>query len=287
VIKIYNENKNTPFIIAEIGINHNGSIDLAKKLIDMAIDCGCDAVKFQKRNPDICIPEWKKNDMRDTPWGHISYLEYKKKIEFGRKEYDILDNYCKIKNIVWFASAWDLESLKFLDKYNLQYNKISSALLTNIPFVKEVAKRKKKTLISTGMSTYKDVDNVIEIFVEEECPFVLNHCISTYPANHDDLNLNIIITIKKRYKCEVGYSGHEVDLLPSILAVSLGATYIERHITLDRAMFGTDQAASLERRGLEILVRDAKSVQKILGSEKKVFSEKEKEISKKQRYWSC
>ena len=273
------------YIIAEIGINHNGSIDLAKKLIDMAVDCGCDAVKFQKRNPDICVPEWKKNDMRDTPWGHITYLEYKKKIEFGEKEFDEIDRYCKKKKIDWFASAWDFDSLKFLDRYDMKFHKIPSALITNIPFLEEVAKKRKKTLISTGMSTLDDIDRAVAIFKKNKCPCVLNHCVSTYPAPPEDLNLLIIKTLKERYKCEIGYSGHEVDLLPSILAVVLGAEYIERHITLDRAMFGTDQAASLEKRGLELLVRDIRRIDTLLGSGEKKINKSEQEVAAKQRYW--
>lgn len=276
---------NKIFFIAEIGINHNGSIELAKQLIDMAVICNIDAVKFQKRNPDICVPEWKKDNMKDTPWGNITYLDYKKKIEFGRTEYDEINKYCKTKNIDWFASAWDLESLKFLDEYNLKVNKVSSALVTNIPFVIEVAKRKKKTLISTGMCTLGDIDKVVEIFKEYNCPFVLNHCVSTYPATYEEINLNVIKTLKKRYDCEVGYSGHEADILPSVIAVVLGATYIERHITVDRAMYGTDQAVSLEKRGLELLVRDATSVKKILGDNEKIMSTREIDVANKQRYW--
>jgi len=273
------------YIIAEIGINHNGSLDIAKKLIDMAIDCGCDAVKFQKRNPDICVPEWKKNDKRDTPWGHITYLEYKKKIEFNSLEYDEIDAYCKEKNIDWFASAWDLESLEFLDKYNLKFQKVPSVLITNIKFLEELASRNKKTLISTGISTLKEIDRAVKIFQKYDCPHVINHCVSTYPTPPEELNIRVITTLKNRYKCEIGYSGHEVDLLPSILAVSLGAEYIERHITLDRAMFGTDQAASLEKRGLQILVRDIRSINKIMGSGEKNVNENEKITLEKQRYW--
>jgi len=273
------------YIIAEIGINHNGSLKIAKELIDMAVSCGCDAVKFQKRNPDVCVPEEKKNDKRDTPWGYITYLEYKKKIEFGKKEYDEIDAYCKEKNIDWFASAWDLDSLRFLDKYDLKYHKIPSALITHPKFLVEVANRGKKTLISTGMSTYKDIDYAVKVFEDKKCPYVLNHCISTYPAPPEELNLNVILALKKRYHCEIGYSGHEVDLLSSILAIALGATYIERHITLDRAMFGTDQAASLERRGLELLVRDVRRIDMLLGDGTKRISASEYEVAKKQRYW--
>jgi N-acetylneuraminate synthase len=273
------------YIIAEIGINHNGSLDTTKQLIDMAVSCGCDAVKFQKRNPDVCVPDGKKNDMRDTPWGYISYLDYKKKIEFGKKEYDEINKYCKKNDIEWMASAWDFDSLKFLEQYDLKLNKVPSALTTYIPFLEKVAEQGKKTLISTGMCTLQDVDKAVKIFTDHKCPYVLNHCVSTYPSPPEELNLNVIHTLKNRYKCEVGYSGHEVDLLPSILAVALGATYVERHITLDRAMFGTDQAASLEKRGLELLVRDARRIDTLLGSSEKRISPSEKDVAKKQRYW--
>ena len=273
------------YIIGEIGINHNGSLDLAKQLIDMAIDCGADAVKFQKRNPDVCVPDWKKNDKRDSPWGHITYLEYKKKIEFGKKEYDEIDGYCKKKKIDWLASAWDFDSVKFLDNYDLKFHKIPSALITNIPFLEETAKKGKKTIISTGMSTLDDIDKAVEIFKKNNCSFILNHCVSTYPTQPEHLNISIITTLKDRYKCEVGYSGHEADLLPTLIAVMLGATCIERHITLDRAMYGTDQAASLEKRGFQLLIRDARRMEKLLGSSKKKFNSYEKEVAKKQRYW--
>jgi N-acetylneuraminate synthase len=273
------------YIIAEIGINHNGSLDITKQLIDMAVSCGCDAVKFQKRNPDVCVPDDKKNDMRDTPWGYISYLDYKKKIEFGKKEYNEIDKYCKKNGVDWLASAWDFDSLKFLEQYDLKLNKVPSALTTYIPFLEKVAEQGKKTLISTGMCTLHDVDKAVKVFTDYKCSFVLNHCVSTYPSAPEDINLNVIQTLKKRYNCEVGYSGHEVDLLPSVLAVALGATYIERHITLDRAMFGTDQAASLEKRGLELLVRDARLVNTLLGNSEKKISPSEKDVAKKQRYW--
>lgn len=273
------------YIIAECGLNHNGDIELAKKMIDMAIESGCDAVKFQKRNPDVSVPDRFKDHMRETPWGYITYYEYKKHIELGREEYDEIDRYCEEKKIDWFASAWDVDSLKFLEKYDMKYNKIPSALATHLSFVQEVAKQGKKTFISTGMCTLDDIDAVVEIFNGDKCPFVLNHCISTYPASYEDLNLRVIKTLKERYSCEVGYSAHEVDILPSILAVILGATYIERHITLDRAMYGTDQSASLEKRGLELLVRDTHFIDILLGDGVKRVTLGEVVKAKKQRYW--
>jgi len=271
------------FIIAECGINHNGDLDIAKQLIDMAIECGCDAVKFQKRNPDVCVPDKQKDVMMDTPWGNMTYLEYKKKLEFGEKEYDEIDRYCKEKQIEWFASAWDLDSLKFLRRYNLKYLKVPSVRITSIDFLKEVAFEAKKTFISTGMCTIKDIDRAVDVFGDFCCPFVLNHCVSTYPTDVEDLNLNMIKTLQDRYGCEVGYSGHERDILPSVLAAMLGAKYIERHITLDRAMWGTDQSASLEKRGLELLCRDTKLIDICLGDGVKRFSVKEKDVAAKQR----
>jgi len=273
------------FFIAEIGINHNGDINIAKQLIDLAVECSCDAVKFQKRNPDVCIPESMKNHMRETPWGYISYLDYKKHLEFGEKEYDEIQKYCHKKHIDWFASAWDFDSLEFLDRYDLPYNKIPSAMATYQSFIDAVAKQGKKTFISTGMCTIENVDKIVKIFTLNNCPFVLNHCVSTYPARYEELNLNVIKTLKNRYGCEVGYSGHEGDLLPSILAVCFGAKYIERHITLRRDMFGTDQAASLEKRGIELLVRDTQLVDVLLGDGEKRIVPGEEEIIKKQRYF--
>ena len=234
------------FIIAEIGINHNGDIELAKKLIDIAAQAGCDAVKFQKRTPEICVPEKMKTIMRDTPWGLITYFDYKKKIEFNENEYDLIESYCKQKNIAWSASAWDIESLRFLDKYNLPFNKVASALATHIEFLKEVAKRKILTYVSVGMCGYEDIDAIVEIFRSYNCPLVLMYTVSTYPAQDKDLNLKMIQTISNKYNLPVGYSGHESSVSPSVVAASLGAVAIERHITLDRSMWGTDHSASLE-----------------------------------------
>ena len=274
-----------PFLIAEVGINHNGSVETAKKIIDLAKKYDFNAVKFQKRNPNISVPAHQKNVMRESPWGYISYLEYKKKIEFEKREYDIIDSYCKKKNIVWFASPWDIDSVNFLKKYNCKFNKIASAMLTNISLLEEVAKEKKHTFISVGMSREKDIVKAIRIFNKFKCKFSLMYTVSSYPADEEDLNLLSIIYLKKKYKCEVGYSGHEKTVSPSIMAYFLGANVIERHITLDRTMWGTDQSASLSEDGIENLAKVLRKAPAILGKEK--FSKKKSEMNllKKFKYW--
>ncbi len=274
-----------PFLIAEIGINHNGSLSLAKKLIQLAADSGFDAVKFQKREPNISTPEDQKNKLRQTPWGEMSYLEYKKKIEFGDKEFREINKFCKKKKITWFASAWDVPSQNFLKKYKLKYNKVASAMLTNIELIEKIADEKKLTFISTGMSTLKDISKAIKIFKNRKCRFVLMHCVSTYPCPIENLNLNLILTLKKKYKCEVGYSGHESSVSPSIIAYMLGARYIERHITLDRSMWGTDQAASLSENGMKNLSNILNKSSLVLGDGVKRLSKQEKELLKKFKYW--
>jgi len=277
-------NTNKIFIIAEIGINHNGDINLAKKLIEMAFSSGCDAVKFQKRDIEIVYSPEELNKLRESPWG-TTQREQKNGLEFSKKEYDEINDYCNKLKIKWFASAWDTKSLEFLDNYNLNYNKIASAMITNIKFLKEVAKRKKYTFISTGMSEYKDIDKAVKIFNESECPFELMHSISTYPAPENNLNLNIISKLKKRYNCNVGYSGHETSVSPSVVAVSLGATSLERHITLDRSMYGSDQSASLEKKGLTDLVDIVRKIPNLIGTEDKKIFECEIPVAKKLRYW--
>lgn len=277
---------NDIFIIAEIGINHNGDMELAKKLIDVAAHAGCNAVKFQKRTPEICVPEHMKTTLRETPWGLITYLEYKKKIEFNENEYDLISNYCKQLGIAWSASAWDLESLEFLDKYKLPFNKVASALATHHDFLIEVAKKKILTYASVGMCDYEDIDTLVSIFKSYNCPLVLMHTISNYPANDIDLNLKMIQTLSFRYDMPVGYSGHETSVSPSIVAAALGAVAIERHITLDRSMWGTDQAASLEPNGLNQLVGAIRKVPIIMGDGVKKIIEGEIEAAKKMRYWN-
>lgn len=273
------------FLIAEIGINHNGSIDLAKKLILLAKKYNFDCVKFQKRDLNICIPESHRNILKETPWGNISYLEYKKKIEFGIKEYSRIDKFCKKIGIDWLASSWDLNSQKQMKKFNCKYNKIASAMITNINFLEMVAKERKKTFISTGMCELKSVEKAVKIFRKYKCPFVLMHCVSTYPCPEEKLNLNLIRTYQKKFKCDVGYSGHESTVSPSLVAAMLGATVIERHITLDRSMWGTDQSASLQEEGIKNLTSVLSKIPSILGNGVKKFNQEEKIISKKFRYW--
>lgn len=274
-----------PILIGEIGINHNGSLSEAKKLIDLAKKYNFDFVKFQKRDLNIVIPKQVQQIKRETPWGILSYIDYKKKIEFGYKEFTAINKYCKKKKIGWFASAWDINSLNFLKKFDLKVNKIASTMITNKKFLIEVAKQKKKTFISTGMAHLKNIDEAVKIFKKIKCPFVLLHCVSLYPCPEDELNLNLINFYKKRYNCEVGYSGHESTLSPTILAWFLGATVIERHITLNRSNWGTDQAASLSESGIISLVNQLNKLPDSLGSGKKIFSKKEKLLSKKFRYW--
>jgi N-acetylneuraminate synthase len=250
----------------------------------MAKDCGCDAVKFQKRNIDIVYTPEQLNAYRESPWGTTQRAQ-KQGLEFGVEQYDEIDQYCKSLDIVWFASPWDVDSFRFLDKYDCPYNKIASAMLTHPELVEEVAAAKKPTFISTGMSNYPQIDEVVAIFKSYDCPFTLMHAVSTYPCADEDCNLQMIRTLQARYQCPVGYSGHEVGVLPSLLAATLGATVIERHITLDRAMYGSDQAASLEKRGLEILVRDIRSMPGILGDGVKRILSQELEVAAKLRYF--
>jgi len=241
-----------PFLIAEIGINHNGSLEIAKKLIDEAKKANFDAVKFQKRDIDLVYSSEILDSHRESPWGTTT-REQKVGLEFGEKEYDEIDNDCKKNKIIWFASPWDINSLKFLDKYSLRYNKIASAMIIDKNFLEEVAKRKKHTFISTGMSTIDDIDQAVDIFKKYDCSFELMHCVSTYPMDPKDANLLTINALKKKYKCDVGYSGHENGITVSLAAYSLGISSLERHITLDRAMYGSDQSASLEYSGMKNL----------------------------------
>lgn len=277
--------KNNTFLIAEIGINHNGSVNNAKKLIDLAIKTGFDAVKFQKRTPELTTPKSKASDLRDTPWGKITYLDYKKKIEFEKKEFDIIDKYCKKKKIIWFASPWDVPSNNFLKQYNLKYNKIASPMLTNYKLLEHVSKQKKFTFISTGMSNMKDVEKAVKIFKKNRCDFAILHCVSSYPCDDEKVNLKMIEVYKKKFKEIIGYSGHEKSVSPSLMAVCLGAKIIERHITLDRTMWGTDQAASLEENGMRNLVEFIRKFEKCIGDGKKKFHADEKKKLKENRYW--
>ncbi len=212
------------FIIGEIGINHNGNIDIAKKLIDVAASAGCDAVKFQKRTPELCVPQRQRNVIRETPWGEMTYMEYKHRIEFSKQDYDEIDRYCREKMVEWFASAWDTESQKFLRQYDPKYNKVASAMLTNIPLLKMIAEEEKHTFVSTGMSTMDEIRKAVDIFRQYSCPFELIHCNSSYPMENEEANLRCIQTLREEFDCNVGYSGHERGLQISLAAVALGAT---------------------------------------------------------------
>lgn len=275
------------FTIAEIGINHNGSLELALQLIDGAADAGADAVKFQKRDPDVCVPEHQKSVQRETPWGPMTYLEYKHRMEFGEAEFDAIDAHCRKRSIAWFASAWDVGSQHFLRRYDLPYNKIASAMLTHGELLEAVAEEGKHTFISTGMSTLEEVDAAVEVFRRHRCPFEVVHCNSSYPAASEELNLRVIQSLRERYGCDVGYSGHEFGLTPSYIAVALGATSVERHITLDREMWGTDQKASVEIPAFKKLVRQIRSVEASLGDGVKRVTEAEIPIRKKLRGDEC
>lgn len=270
------------FVTAEIGINHNGDLDIAKKLIDWAYLSGCDAVKFQKRTIDKVYTQDYLNSYRESPWG-TTQREQKEGLEFGKEEYDIIDAYCKEKSIEWYASAWDIEAQLFLRQYNLQYNKIASAMLTNMELLQTVAEEKKYTFIATGMSTYNEIDAAVEIFKKNKCPFELLHCNSTYPMKNEDANLSLIPVLRERYGVKVGYSGHETGCIVSTTAVALGATSIERHITLDRTMYGSDQAASLEAEDFQRLIKDIRVIEKALGNGEKVLSKAEADVRKKLR----
>lgn len=270
------------FIIAEIGINHNGDMSLAKKLIDAAVVAGCDAVKFQKRTVDKVYTKEYLDGPRKSPWGETQRAQ-KEGLEFGKAEYDEIDAYCREKGIEWYASAWDIDSQKFLQQYDCKYNKVASAMLTREELLEEIASEGKYTFIATGMSTFDEIDRAVEIFEKHHCPYELMHCNSTYPMPPEDANLKVIRALKDIYKCKVGYSGHEEGTLVSTCAVAAGATSVERHITLDRNMYGSDQKASIEPYELCKLVRDIRETEKIMGTGEKVLTEAEEEVKKKLR----
>lgn len=272
------------FIIAEIGINHNGSMDIAKQLIEQAHRSGCDAVKFQKRTIDIVYTPEMLAQQRESPWG-TTQRQQKEGLEFSEAQYDEIDAYCRSLGIAWFASAWDIPSQRFLRKYDSQYNKVASAMTTHLDFLEEVASEGKLTFLSTGMCELEDIDRAVAIFRRHECPVVLMHSVSTYPSPEGDLNLRCLQTLRSRYGLPVGYSGHEASVSPSVVAAMLGAVAIERHITLNRAMYGSDQAASLEGRGLETLVSQLRKIPMVLGSGEKVVTPGEKAVAQKLRYW--
>ena len=271
------------FITAEIGINHNGDIEIAKKLIDMAKICGCNAVKFQKRTVEKVYSKEVLDAPRESPWGTTT-REQKLGLEFNKKEYDVINSHCKEKQIDWYASSWDIDSQLFLQNYNLKYNKVASAMLTNKRLLDVIAQERKHTFISTGMSTIEQIKNAVDIFKQYECPFELQHSNSTYPMKLGEANMKCIETLRNEFNCNVGYSGHEdSSYIVCVIAVVFGATSIERHVTLKRSMYGSDQAASLEHPGLDRMVRDVRRVETIIGDGVKRIWDSEIPVMKKLR----
>ena len=270
------------FVIAEIGINHNGDLGIAKDLINVAVDADADAVKFQKRTIDLVYTKDFLDSPRESPWGSTQ-REQKEGLEFGLEEYKEIDRYCKDKNIEWFASSWDLKSQEFLRQFNLKHNKIASAMIVYEELLKDVASEGRHTFISTGMTTESDISNAVDIFRSADCPFTLLHCVSTYPMKDEDANLNAIHTLREKYKCDVGYSGHEVGLAVSYGAASLGITVLERHITLNRAMYGSDQSASVEPNGFRNLVGIVRKIDDSMGDGKLGYIKKEISIAENLR----
>lgn len=262
------------FITAELGINHNGDPEIAKKMIDAAVLAGCNAVKFRKRTVEKVYTKEYLDKPLESPWG-FTRRDLVTALEFGKAEYDMIDAYCKEKGIDWYASAYDVDSLEFLSQYNLKYNKIGSSLLINEDVLQAVAKEGRYTFIATGMSTYEEIDHAVEIFRKHDCPFELMHCNSTYPMVSIDANLKLIHVLSERYQCKVGYSGHEIGTLVSTCAVAMGATSVERHITLDKKMYGSEQKASIEPLELWKLVKDIHETELIMGTGEKVLSEAE------------
>lgn len=271
------------YFVAEIGINHNGDIEIAKQMIDIAVRYGVDAVKFQKRTPELCVPPEQRGQMRDTPWGYISYLDYRYKVEFGQEEYQEIDRYCKEKNITWFSSVWDIPAVDFLQQFNPVCYKIPSASLTDHELLRKVKSLNVPVILSTGMSTMEQIKKSVDVIGTEN--LLLTHTTSTYPCEPDELNLRAIQTLKEEFDVPIGYSGHEVGLIPSVIATALGACLIERHITLDRAMWGTDQAASVEPGGVERLVKYLRVTEQALGDGvKRVYDSEKPSLMKLRRY---
>ena len=273
---------NPTYVIAEIGINHNGNLEIAKRLIDTAVTAGCDAVKFQKRNPDVCVPEDQKAVERDTPWGKMTYLDYRYRVEFGKHEYDEIDAYCKQKRIDWFASAWDEDSVAFMEAFHPPCHKIPSAMLTNDRLLKGFCATERPLILSTGMSTMGEVEHAVKHLGDGN--LMLLHCNSQYPCPVTDLNLNVITTFRDVFPCPIGYSGHEVEIYPTLLAVALGACSVERHITVDKALWGSDQACSLEVDELQELCRQIRSIESIFGDGVKRLHTGERQALNKLRF---
>lgn len=269
------------YVVAEIGINHNGDLEQAKRLIDAAMLAGVDAVKFQKRTPELCVPPEQRDKMRETPWGYITYMDYRYKVEFGEAEYESIDQYCGERNLQWFVSVWDEPSVDFMEPYDPVCYKVPSASLTDHELLRKVKSTGKPMLISTGMSTMEQIEAAVEVIGTEN--LLINHATSTYPCEPEELNLHAINTLRDKFPVPIGYSGHEVGLIPSVVAVSLGACSIERHITLDRANWGSDQAASVEPGGIQRLVKYIRVTEQALGDGVKRVYESELESLEKLR----
>lgn len=269
------------FIIAEIGINHNGDLSIAKRLIDVAVMAGCDAVKFQKRTPEKAVPLQYQKVMRETPWGLLSYLAYREKVELGYEEYTEINSYCQEKKIIWFASCWDEDSVDFIGQFSPPCYKVASATLTDSNLLQKIKSTGNTVILSTGMSTNEEIESAVALLGTEN--LLLAHSTSTYPCPPDELNLRMILSLKSKFDCPIGYSGHEVGLQTTFAAVTLGAEFVERHITLDRAMWGSDQAASVEPWGLMRLVRDIRVIEGAMGDGKKRVYESELKAKNKLR----
>ena len=269
------------YVIAEIGINHNGDLEVAKKLISLALASGCDAVKFQKRTPELCVPKDQWDIERDTPWGRMTYIAYRHKVEFTKADYAEIDAYCKERKLTWFASPWDEMSVDFLEGFQTPCYKVASASVTDIDLLRRIARTNRSVILSTGMSTLEEIDRAVETLGTDN--LMLLHATSAYPAPLEDLNLQMIGVLRQRYGVPVGYSGHETGLAPTAAAVAMGAKIVERHLTLDRAMWGTDQAASVEVGGMMRLVSSIRDIEKSMGDGVKKVTETELKMAKKLR----
>ncbi len=269
------------YILAEIGINHNGSLEIAKKLINSAVSSGCDAVKFQKRTPHLCVPVHQRDVMKETPWGTMTYLEYRDRVEFGEAEYREIDGYCKEKGIMWFASCWDEPSVDFLEQFSPVCHKVSSAVLTNDNLLRHLNATKRPIILSTGMSTMAEIRHAVSLLNQDR--LLIAHCTSSYACRPEELNLNMIKTLRQEFNCPIGYSGHELGLVTTCAAVAMGASFVERHITLDRGMWGNDQKASLEPGDFKRLVNDIREIEKALGDGTKQVYDSERAVLLKLR----
>ena len=270
------------YVVAEIGINHNGDINIAKKLIEAAKRAGVDAVKFQKRTPELCVPPEQRNQMRETPWGYISYLDYRYKVEFNEKEYDEIDRYAKEVGIDWFVSVWDEPSVDFIERYDPTCYKVPSASLTDLELLKHLRKTGRPIILSTGMSTGDQISKAVEAIGQEN--LIITHATSSYPCDPKELNLRMVVTLRDKFECPIGYSGHEVGLVTSAVVIAMGACLVERHITLDRAFWGSDQAASVEPGGFRRLVKYIRVAEEALGDGvKKVYPSELSSLKKLRR----